>query len=79
MSLDCVLAAEGADVSRVLGLFHLLDLLSERGTVSKQDEKCKFMIFDTELINSSLRSFKDRFVRYHTLYRTCRSRRPLED
>lgn len=34
VSLDAVLAAEGADVSRVLGDFHLLDLLSERSTIS---------------------------------------------
>lgn len=34
VSLDSGLSAEGADVSGVLGDFHLLDLLSERGTVS---------------------------------------------
>jgi len=36
VSLDGGLAAEGADVSGVLGDFHLLDLLSEGGTVSVQ-------------------------------------------
>jgi hypothetical protein len=34
MSLDSGLSAESTDVSCVLGDFHLLDLLSERGTVS---------------------------------------------
>jgi hypothetical protein len=34
LSLDAVLAAEGAGVSGVLGDFHLLDLLTEGGTVS---------------------------------------------
>jgi hypothetical protein len=34
VSLDGGLAAEGADVSGVLSDFHLLDLLSEGGTVS---------------------------------------------
>ena len=34
MSLDGGLSAEGADVFCVLGDFHLLDLLSQRGTVS---------------------------------------------
>lgn len=34
VSLDGVLAAEGADVSCVLGDFHLLDLLSEGSTVA---------------------------------------------
>jgi len=34
VSLDCVLAAECADVSGVLCDFHLLHLLSERCTVS---------------------------------------------
>jgi len=34
VSLDCVLAAECADVSGVLCDFHLFHLLSERGTVS---------------------------------------------
>jgi hypothetical protein len=36
VSLDGGLAAEGADVSGVLGDFHLLHLLSEGGTVSVQ-------------------------------------------
>jgi hypothetical protein len=35
VSLDGGLSAEGADVSGVLGDFHLLDLLSEGGTVSR--------------------------------------------
>lgn len=39
MSLDCGLSAECADVLGVLGDFHLLDLLSEGGTVSKWREK----------------------------------------
>ena len=34
VSLDCGLSAECADVFGVLGDFHLLDLLSEGGTVS---------------------------------------------
>lgn len=34
MTLDSVLAAEGADVAGVLGDFHLLDLLTERGTIT---------------------------------------------
>lgn len=34
MSLDTVLSAEGTDVSGVLGDFHLLDLLSEGGTIT---------------------------------------------
>ena len=34
MSLDSCLSAEGADVFGVLGDFHLLDLLSQRCTVS---------------------------------------------
>ena len=34
LSLDCVLSAECADVSGVLGDFHLLDLLSEGSTIS---------------------------------------------
>lgn len=34
VSLDAVLSAEGTDVSGVLGDFHLLDLLSERGTIT---------------------------------------------
>lgn len=34
VSLDCVLPAEGADVSGMLGDFHLLDLFSEGCTVS---------------------------------------------
>ena len=34
VSLDCGLSAECADVLGVLGDFHLLDLLSEGGTVS---------------------------------------------
>ncbi len=34
VSLDCCLPAEGADVFGVLGDFHLLDLLSQRCTVS---------------------------------------------
>ena len=34
MSLDCVLAAEGADVAGVLSDFHLLHLLSKRGAIS---------------------------------------------
>ena len=36
LSLDCVLSTKGADVSGVLGDFHLLDLLSEGSTVSAQ-------------------------------------------
>jgi hypothetical protein len=39
VSLDCGLSAECADVSGVLGDFHLLDLLSEGGTVSTQRER----------------------------------------
>ena len=39
VSLDGGLAAEGADVSGVLGGFHLLDLLSEGGTVSVRIER----------------------------------------
>ena len=35
MSLDGGLSAECADVFGVLGDFHLLDLFSERGTVSE--------------------------------------------
>ena len=34
VSFDCVLSAKCADVSGVLGDFHLLDLLAQRGTVS---------------------------------------------
>lgn len=34
MSLDGIFAAEGADVSSMLGDFHLLDLFSEGGTVA---------------------------------------------
>lgn len=34
MSLDCILAAECADIAGVLRDFHLLYLLSQRGTVS---------------------------------------------
>jgi hypothetical protein len=34
MSFDSCLSAEGADVFGVLGDFHLLDLLSQRCTVS---------------------------------------------
>ena len=36
LALDSVLAAESADVAGVLGDFHLLHLLSERGAVSVQ-------------------------------------------
>jgi hypothetical protein len=36
-ALDGVLSAEGAGVAGVLGDFHLLDLLTERGTVSVRD------------------------------------------
>jgi len=38
MSLDSCLSAEGADVFGVLGDFHLLDLLSQRCTVSVYQE-----------------------------------------
>lgn len=34
VTLDGVFAAKGADVTGVLGDLHLLDLLSERGTIS---------------------------------------------
>jgi hypothetical protein len=34
VTLHCLLSAEGAYVFRVLCDFHLLDLLSERGTIS---------------------------------------------
>ncbi len=44
LSLDCVLSAECADVSSVLGDFHLLDLLSQRGTVPVA--KCQKMLFE---------------------------------
>jgi hypothetical protein len=57
VSLDGGLAAEGADVSGVLGDFHLLDLLSEGGTVSVQRKslalRCRMS--DIEQINSSSR------------------------
>jgi hypothetical protein len=36
-ALDGVLSAEGAGVAGVLGDFHLLDLLTERGTVSVRE------------------------------------------
>lgn len=36
LALDGVLAAESADIAGVLSDFHLLDLLSERGTVTIQ-------------------------------------------
>jgi hypothetical protein len=39
VSLDSGLAAEGADVLGVLGDFHLLDLLTQRGTVTVQGDK----------------------------------------
>jgi hypothetical protein len=39
VSLDCGLSAESADVSGVLGDFHLLDLLSEGGTISARIER----------------------------------------
>jgi hypothetical protein len=37
VSLDGILSAEGAGVPGVLGDFHLLDLLSEGGTVSERE------------------------------------------
>ena len=43
-ALHSVLAAEGTGVSGVLGNFHLLDLFTERGTVS---EKGDILTFDT--------------------------------
>ena len=39
VSLDGGLSAESADVSGVLGDFHLLDLLSQGGTISAQIER----------------------------------------
>ncbi len=54
VSLDGRLSAEGADVFGVLGDFHLLDLLSQRRTVSVYQE-IKLSAMRSDLISKLVR------------------------
>lgn len=53
LSLDGVLAAEGADVSRVLRHFHLLHLLTQGGTVSIRSRTMSVNQFDSQFFDYS--------------------------
>ena len=57
LALDGVLAAEGADVAGVLGDFHLLHLLTQRGTVPVE---CQYLsIIQSFHIEISIRGSQD--------------------
>lgn len=70
MTLDGVLAAESAGVSGVLCDFHLLDLLSKRGTISERRRVKRLALsFPTAFMSWWTQAACDRFLRNTQLQR----------
>jgi hypothetical protein len=79
VTLNSVLAAEGADIAGVLGDFHLLHLLPEGGAISVgKDVNIEYSV-RASLMNHCTIAWNEALARGKrpTWYRICRSRRPL--
>lgn len=73
LALDGVLAAECADVAGVLRDFHVLHLLTQRGTVPVQVRVIRSFFLDSVqgVLEGRPRRFADRGKAAHTWYHIC--------